>query len=419
MSTASSMGRVFYRTGAAVLALLAVLPAAGCKKRGAALLEDPDEKGKLARISARLDEAYANTNLPNLREPASLSDRLDKWDDFRSCTVRTYVARKRDYDRALREGRERPKRHASIGDETVEECAVEMAVVNKDPAMCERLQFDFIGANGEMPLSAVRCWDTRARVLGLPEECPVVWMPEGFPARNPECLALARRDQSLCPFAESAGRCRALLTGDSASCGATDGAPDCQLALEYWRGLIPAGVGAPLVDPTVFRDGDKALSATFDLSWDSKEHPRMRVQGPRGGCGISWPAGKARPAWTEDTTKLWGGNLPVEATQIGWRTGQPAIKLAFAPAGASSGTRPLQPPGPTAAATFIAVWTDPQSYLRCLPGPGTTGEVQFDAGAAQPGSFVTGKMTAKRLACSDGSVMNAEATFRLVILDVR
>jgi hypothetical protein len=61
-----------------------------------------------------------------------------------------------------------------------------------------------------MPLSAVRCWDTRARVFGLPEECPVVWMPGTLPARNPECLALARRDQSLCPFADSpgaAGRC--------------------------------------------------------------------------------------------------------------------------------------------------------------------------------------------------------------------
>ena len=178
-----------------------------------------------------------------MAEPASLMDRLDKWDDFRSCTVRTYVARKREADKRAREGTPRPSRHASIGDETIEECGVQMAVAKKETAVCERLAVDYQEPSGDMPLSAVRCWDTRARVFGLPDECPVVWMPSDAPARNPECLAMARRDQSLCPFTDSPGRCRALLTNDPASCDAPDGSPDCMLALEYWRGTLPTAFG--------------------------------------------------------------------------------------------------------------------------------------------------------------------------------
>ena len=79
---------------------------------------------------------------------------------------------------------------------------------------------------------------------GCPRSARWCGCPGTRPARNPECLALARRDQSLCPFADSPGRCRALLTGDSASCGAQDGAPDCLLALEYWRDLDPRRVRA-------------------------------------------------------------------------------------------------------------------------------------------------------------------------------
>jgi hypothetical protein len=412
------MSRSFYRTAGAML-VLALAAGPGCKKRGAALLGDPDERGKLSRMAVHLDEAYANATLPTLTEPPSFADRLEKWDDMRGCTVRAYVARKRDADRRAREGLPRPSSHASIGDEAVEECAVEMAIVKKDASLCERLALDYAGPNGEQQHAAARCWDTRARIFGLPDECPVVWMSADLPARNPECLALARRDQSLCPFAESPGRCRALLTHDSASCGSTDAAEDCLLALEYWRGLIPAGSNPPLVDPALFQKED-ALSAQFDLTWERAEHPRMRVGGPKRAAGVSWPSGKTRPAWTEDTTNAWGGRVPDEAVQITWRVGEPWVKLAFVPAGASSGTRPIQPLGPTAAASIAVVWAaDAKGFRRCYPGAQTTGQVRYEATGVEPGAFVSGTAEVKRLTCSDGAELNVSAKFRLVILDVR
>jgi hypothetical protein len=414
MSTASSMSALLYP----VLAALLVSAGAGCNRNKKQALE-PDEAGKLRRIAQNLEAAYARAPLPPMTEPPSLIDRLDKWDDFRSCTVRTYVARKRDADKRAREGAPRPSRHASIGDETIEECAVQMAVAKKDSAICERLALDYEGPGGEMPLSAVRCWDTRARVFGNPDECPVVWMPADAPARNPECLALARRDQSLCAFTDSPGRCRALLSNDSASCGAPDGAPDCPLALEYWRGAIPVGFQSPpLVNPDAFKE--KPLTATFDLRWKNNAHPHIRIQGPKVATGISWPTGKSKPAFTEETTKFWGAELPQEAAQLTWRLGDPAIKLAFAPAGASSGVRPLLPPSPSAAATFIAVWADdPRAFRRCQVGPMTRGDVRFEVNEVRPGGIVTGEARAEKLECSDGTELELRATFRLVILDLR
>jgi hypothetical protein len=245
-------------------------------------------------------------------------------------------------------------------------------------------------------------------------------MPGDVPGRNPECLALAHRDQTLCQFADSPGRCRALLTGDSASCGAEDGAPDCHLALEYWRDLIPTGFGAPLVDPAALKD--KPLNATFDFRWAREEERNLRIQAPKVVLGISWPDREpARPASVEDTTKFWGGKLPLGTAQVTWDWKDPALKLAFAPGGAASGVIPLQPPSPTAAATFVAVWgkEDPRKFRRCLPGPETTGELRFDAGAARPGSVVDGKLKAEKLECSDGKRLDVQAEFRLVILDVR
>ncbi len=393
------------------------LASAGCNRNKKPPV-DPEEAGKLRRIAQNLEQAYARAPLPPMTEPAALVDRLDKWDDFRACTVRTYVARKRDADKRAREGGSRPSRHASIGDETVEECAVQMAVAKKDASVCERLALDYEEPSGGMPLSAVRCLDTRARVFGTPEECPVVWMPADAPARNPECLAMALRDRSLCPFTDSPGRCRALLTGDSASCNAPDGAPDCALALEYWKGAIPAQMGPPLIDEAAHKD--KPLSASFDLRWTGNAHPHVRIQGPKAATGISWPAGRARPAFTEETTKFWGAELPPEAAQVSWRMGDPAIKLAFAPGGASSGVRPLLPPSPGAPATFIAVWADdPGAFRRCQPGPLTKGEVRFEASEVRPGGIVTGEARATKLACSDGTELELRATFRLVILDLR
>jgi hypothetical protein len=289
--------------------------------------------------------------------------------------------------------------------------------VKKDPTMCERLALDYEGPNGEMPLSAIRCWDTRARVFGLPDECPVVWLADDLPGRNPECVALARRDGSLCAFAEDPIRCRAILTGEPTSC--QGGAPDCTLAVTYWSDLIPLQLGPPLVDLTPPKEGEKAVHATVDLRWPAGTQPTIRIDGPSSSLGISWPAGKKRPAYTEDTTRFWGGNVGTEAAQITWRLGQPAVKIAFAPGGASSGVRPIRPPEPLAPATILLSWPDPRSFRTCKPGPQTAGQLTYDAGAAQPGSFVTGNVEAKDLVCSDGSTVSVSAKFRLVILDVR
>jgi hypothetical protein len=397
--------------------LLVVLAAAtGCRKRSIA--GDPRERNKLSRIAVLLDEAYGTTPVPGLAEPEKLADRLAHWDDFRACTVRTYVARKHEAERRAREGEPRPTRNASIGEAAVEECAVEGTIVERDPTLCERLAIDFERPAGEPPLSALRCWDTRARILGHPDECPVLWLPDDLAGRNPECLALARRDRSLCQFADNPPRCQALVAGDPDLC--RNAAPDCPLAVTYWSGLIPARLTPPLIDlVTATRPGEKALYATVEVRWPGGTPPTLRIEGPQSVLGVSWPAGKARPAWTEDTTPFWGGPVPTETVQVTWRAGQPAIKIAFVPAGAGSGVRPVQPPGPLAPATVMLVWPDPHALRRCLPGPQTTGQLQYDAGSAQPGSFVTGAVDARDLACSDGTAVSVSARFRLVVLDVR
>ena len=400
--------------------MLAVLGAAGCKKNRNQFLES-DERGRLRKIAENLEDAYAGSNLPPLAEPVSLQERIDKWDDFRSCTVRTYVARKRDADRAAKDGRARSARHASIGDETVEECAVQLAVAKKDAEICERLAADYAGPNLELPLPAVRCWDTRARVFGLPDECPVVTLGSGQVGRNPECVAVARRDQSLCPYTDSPGRCRALLTNDLSTCRGPEGSPDCELAFEYWHGLIPAGFGKPLLEPGALVE--KPLKATFQLRWPKNEHPNVRIEAPSFATALSWPAGKVKTVAagaTGEDEKLWGFSPPVEMAQVTWNSGTPALKLGFQPSGLSRGARPLQPPSRTAPATFVAVWADdPAKFLRCQPGPATTGELVFDAGAAQAGSFVDGGVKAQRLTCSDGTEADLEVEFRLLIMDQR
>lgn len=399
----------------AALALMVLAATSGCRKKSIA--NDPDEKGKLTRIAARLDEDLGNKPMPNVVEAEKLADRLAAWDDFRSCTVRTFAARKREIDRLKREGQPRPMRNATIGEAAVEECAVESAVVKKDRTMCERLALDYQGPNGEMPLSAVRCWDTRARVFGEPDECPVIWMPDDLPGRNPECVAAARRDGSLCTFADDPVRCRAILSGDATAC--QGGGPDCHLAVNYWSGLLPQMLGPPVIDLTPAKEGDKPIFATVHVRWPKADPPTLRIEGPQSVLGISWPAGKTRPGWTEDTTRFWGGTVGPEAAQVTWKAGQPAVKIAFSPAGAASGVRPIRPPGPLAPATVLLSWPDPRAFRQCKPGPGTTGQVTFDAGAARPGSFVTGAVEAKDLDCSDGTTVSVSATFRLVILDLR
>src|SRR3954471_13494994 len=262
MSTASSMKGAFYIQTMAV-ALLAASFTPGCKKR----------EVKLTTIAENLDRDLGEKPMPNLTEPEKLADRLSKWDDFRSCTVRTFVARKREADRLKREGQERPRRHATIGEAAVEECAVESAIVKKDRGMCQRLAADYEGPSGEVPLAAIRCWDTWAKVFGSPEDCPVIWLPDDLPGRNPECLALAHRDSSFCPFAEDPGRCRALLLGEPASCQGA--APDCRLAVEYWSGLIPLQMEKPVIDVTPVREGEKALFAQVDVR--RANDPTLRI----------------------------------------------------------------------------------------------------------------------------------------------
>jgi hypothetical protein len=416
MSTASSIRPSSYpQTGRiAVGALVLLALGGGCKKKPIA--EDPEERGKLTRIAARLEEAYAGKPLPPVTEPDKLADRLSRWDDFRSCTVRTFVARKRQMDKLAREGVKHTSRHGSLGEAAVEECAVESAIVNKDPSLCERLAVDYEGPNGEIPLSSVRCWDTRARVFGLPDECPVLWLPDDVPGRNAECLALARRDASFCPFADDPPRCRALLLNDPAAC--REAASDCQLAINYWSGLIPLGVGPPLIDLAP-KKTEEGLSASVDIQWPKGGKPTIRIDGPQSALAMSWPMGKKRVALVEDTTEYWGAKVGPELAQLTWKAGQPSVKIAFNPGGAATGVRPIQPPGPLAPATVLLVWPDPHDLRRCLPGPDTTGELQFDAGAAKPGSIVTGQVNAKSLSCSDGTVVNVMAKFRIVILDVR
>lgn len=399
-----------------VLLLVAASSAVACKKKTSPF-DDSLANGRLRTIAKNLEEAYASAALPPVNEAESLADRLTKWDDFRNCTVRTYVARKRASDQAAREGRPRPSRHASIGDETIEECAVQMAIVNKDASLCERLAAEYPASAGQPALAPLRCWDTRARVLGLPDECPVVSLPGGVPGRNPECLALARRDMTICPFAGSPGRCRALITGDSASCEADDGAADCHVAMAYWRGLIPVSVEPPLYDQA--KSEKTPIDVTIDLTWKDAARPRARVRGPTVAAGLSWPAGKAKPQYVEDDPKFWGPSLPPDAAQVAWRDGAPAVRFGFVPGGALRGTRALQPPGPTAQASLVMVWPEARDFWRCAPGPTSTGEVKYDAGDGKPGSMITGSLTARGLVCSDGNVLDVDLTFRLVILDVR
>jgi hypothetical protein len=405
------MRRSFYIQ---TVTLVLVCAAGGCKKRS---LEDSTEKGMLTRIATRLDEDLGTKPLPNLVEPEHLADRLAKWDDFRSCTVRTFVARKREADRRKREGEERPMRNATIGEAAVEECAVESAVIKKDPTMCQRLAMDFEGPSGETPLGAIRCWDTRARALGRPEECPVVWMPDDVPGRNPECLAVARRDSSFCAFADDPPRCRAILVGDPAGCQGA--APDCSLAVNYWSGLIPVEPGTPLLELKPAQEGERPVFATVDLRWPVGTKPTIRIDGPQSSLGISWPMGKARPTMNEDTRAFWGGTVGPEAAQLTWRLGQPGVKIAFTPNGDTSGIRPIRPPGPQAPATVLLTWPDPRDFRHCAPGEKTTGQLTFDAGSATVGSYVTGNVEANDLACTDGTTLSVTAKFRLVIVDVR
>lgn len=397
---------------AAVALVLAATTA--CRKKPVA--ETPEEHGKLSRVALRLEEAYADKLLPPVEEPVSLAERLRAWDGFRECTVRTFVARKNQADRLRAQGLAPPARNASIGEAAVEECAVQAAVAARDPTFCERLAVDFPGPEDSLSLPAARCHDTRARVLGRPDECPVVWFPDDYPGRNPECLALARRDPSVCAFADSPARCRAIFAGKPESCRGV--APDCDAAVAYWGGLVPAGDGPPLVrEPPPA--GLPPLGAAFHLRFADDRRTALRVSPPVAALGLSWPTGAARAAMIRDTTPFWGAVIPLAAAQISWRTNVPAVKIAFVPGGELRGTRPIQPPGPTQAATVLAVWAAAGEFRRCGPDAASKGAVTFAADDAKPGARLTGTVNAENLRCSDGRTLHVTGEFQALLLDLR
>lgn len=416
--------------------LLALLPA--CKRKPIA--ENPEEHGKLKDISANLERAFGTRPLPNVEESPSFAERLRAWVDFRDCAVRTYVARRRMADKARDNGMERPTHHASIGDETVEECSVQAAVSKERPSYCERLEVDFRRDDGLPSLAALRCWDTRARVLGLPRECPVQWLPTGAVGRNAECLAMAHRDDSLCTFAASPARCRALVLGDADLC--QNGPSDCRPAVEYWKELVPRGT-----NPRVFEHKDVQLAPPpssvtedpgappeglkFNLTFlaDQNRTDRFQVQAPLDALGISWPTPDApMPEGLPPQDRRWGLKidevippaLARQAAEIAFLGDNVSVRLVFQPSGLSKGSLPLVPPGPAAPATLLMVLTGAEGQrLVCQPSAETRGVVTFATEGAQAGGFVTGTIEAEVFPCSDGATAKLQGRFRAAITDLR
>jgi len=369
----------------------------GCKRKAPPIeSDDAGGAGLLRRIAARLEEAYAAGPLPRVTEPDGLADRLTRWRGFRECAARTYAVLR---PRAAAAGQPpsaapRPARllrHDSVGDAAVEECAVQGAVADRDPGLCQRLAADYAGVRGEPPLAALRCWDTRARVLGLPDECPVVEVTQGARGRNPECLAAARRDPSLCVFAEDGPRCRAILASDAGLC--TGGASDCKAAVTYWAGLVPRAEEPPLVA------GQGKLRLTLNGDRDDSRLTSVLDAAPQARA-LSWPTA------TDAVAKLvWGAD--------------PVIRLAFLPRGEPSGARRFELPG--GAGGLLPPGSHPPAGLALHWKGGRTcaavsGTLRFEAGDAQPGSRLTGSLDAV-LRCSDGASPQARGEIDVAILD--
>ncbi len=402
-----------------VIALLAVGVLGGCKKKD--ILSDPGEHGRLQHLAQNLEQAFGTRALPHIEEPDNFADRLNNWDDFRECLIRTYVARRREHDAAIGLGNRRATRHASVGDEAVEECAVQAAIAGNDPTFCQRLETDYRGPSGERAAPALRCWDARARLLGHPEECPLVWLAvEGF-ARNPECLAVARRDPSPCFFAESPIRCRALVNNSADSCHGPDAPADCQAAVAFWRSTVPAGSGARLFNEAELGSAD---GPRFELNFLSNQDDQARLQlrAPPSALGISWPAGSGEGLPTPPgASGMWPHTTPTKAAQIAFAGPQHAVKLLFHNAGLTTGTLPLSPPGEHAPATLMIRLTVGDKVRQCAPAPGGQGSFSFSttAPAGLPGGFVTGKLDARNLGCDDGSTATVNGVFKVAVLDQR
>lgn len=409
-----------------------------CKKKPIA--DVPDEHGRLNLISANLEKAFGTRALPPVDESPSFAARLRAWVDFRDCAIRTYVARRRASDAAREHGADRPTYHASVGDETVEECAVQAAVEKDDASFCERLAIDFKRQDGLPPMPAMRCWDTRARVLGHPAECPLQWLTTGVVGRNAECLAMAARDASFCVFAPSEARCRALVTGDADQC---HGAPlDCRAAVAYWEGLVPARQGqaafaAPaltLAAPNAPNKPGDVPGLKFHLAFlaDQNRADRVQVQAPLDALGIDWPAqtnaNTMRPAglppgsalWGVDINQLFSPEVTPKMAEVAFVSERVSMRFAFTPAGLPSGSLPLGPPGPAAAATlFVALKDSRGKRLICQPGFETKGTVTFKTEGQSAGGFVTGHIDAQAFPCDDGTTAHLQGDFRLAILSTR
>lgn len=418
----------------AAFALAGLVGLTACKTKPIAEL--PEEHGRLNLISANLEKAFGSRGLPDVDENPSLAERLRAWVDFRDCAVRTYVARRRAAESAREKGLERHSYHASVGDETVEECAVQAAVSKEAPSYCDRLSIDFKREDGLPPLPALRCWDTRARVLGLPQECPLQWLPTGIIGRNAECLAMAHRDTSLCPFAPSAQRCRALVAGNADLCH--DGPPDCRSAVAYWQGLVPARSEKPvfeapavmLADPAAKAPSDATPGLKFHLAFlaDQKRSDRFQVQAPLHALGIDWPvkataaagSGKSDPRWGVDINQRFAQQVAERSAEVAFFGERISVRFAFAPAGLSAGTLPIAPPGPGAPATIFVSMRDEQGkQLSCQPSLDTKGNVTFAATGRGAGAFVTGHIDVQAFPCDDGSTAQLQGDFRLAILSAR
>ena len=397
--------------------LLFVCALPGCKKKS--IFELPKEHGRLIGIASKLEAAFGNSALPTVKEAPDFAGRIAAFDDFRDCLIRTYIARRTELDRARKAGQQRITHHASIGDEAVEECAVQAAIANDDPSFCERLEVDYRGSEGERTMPGLRCWDARARTLGKPAECPLVWLPlDGF-GRNPECLAMAHRDDSFCLFAENPIRCRALVLRNEAPCADRGASPDCVGAVRFWQGIVAETQTTPRFDITAL-EKDEGLYFKLRFLSNTDSVDRMQITAPPRDLGITWPttATGSLPKAPRDSG-YWKQPLSVGAVHVSFR-GSTSAKLMFQPGGLSAGSLPLQPPSDNAAASLILILTDERGHeRRCAVVPETRGSISFATQAASAGGFVTGSLDAEAFGCDDGTTAKVQGTFRLAILDTR
>ncbi|MDZ4694631.1 MAG: hypothetical protein SGI86_05740 [Deltaproteobacteria bacterium] len=389
----------------------------GCKKKS--IFDLPKEHGRLIQIASKLEAAFGTTALPVVNEAPDFAARIAAFDDFRDCLIRTYIARRTELDRVRKAGKERITIHASIGDEAVEECAVQAAIANDDPSFCERLEVDYRGSEGERGMPGLRCWDARARTMGRPQECPLVWLPlDGF-GRNPECLAMANRDESFCFFAENPVRCTALVRRSEAPCGDPGAASDCIPAVRFWQGIVADSEITPRFDTTTLQK-DEGLFFKLRFLSNTDKHDRLHITAPPRGLGVSWPMqGTPTVPTAPRDSGYWKQPLSASAVHVSFR-GSSSAKLMFQPGGLTTGTVPLQPPSESAAASLILVLTDERGHeRRCTVVPETRGAVRFTTHVASGGGFVTGSLDAEAFGCNDGGTAKIEATFRLAILDTR